>query len=80
MSGMPLSTFGMLATTGLVVRLWIWIQFADALREPIEQLLALIDEYWVPGTIVLVVIIGVTQWRQVRAARAERAAIKEVGV
>jgi membrane protein DedA with SNARE-associated domain len=75
MSGMPLATFGMLATTGLVVRLWIWIQFADVLREPIEQLLVLIDEYWVPGTIVLVVIIGITQWRQVRAARAERAAM-----
>jgi hypothetical protein len=70
MSGMRLSTYLALATVSLVVRLWVWIQFADVFRGPIEQLLALIDEYWVPGTIVLVGILGVTQWRRLRAARA----------
>jgi membrane protein DedA with SNARE-associated domain len=72
MSGMRLRTYLSLATLGLVVRLWIWIQFAEILRGPIEQLLEWIDEYWVPGTFVLVTVIGATQWRRVRAARAAR--------
>jgi membrane protein DedA with SNARE-associated domain len=71
MSGMRLSTYLTLATVSLVVRLWIWIEFADFLRGPIERLLEWIDEYWVPGTSVLVAILGVTQWRRIRAARAE---------
>ena len=78
MSGMRLSTFLTLATLGLVVRLWIWIQFADVFRGPIEQLLEWIDEYWVPGTILLVAILGVTQWRRLRAARAARAGLREL--
>jgi hypothetical protein len=78
MSGMRLSTYVALATLGLAVRLWIWIQFAGVLRGPIEQVLAWIDEYWVPGTIVLVAILGVTQWRRLRAARAARAGLREL--
>jgi membrane protein DedA with SNARE-associated domain len=78
MSGMRLSTFLTLATLGLVVRLWIWIQFADVFRGPIEQLLEWIDEYWVPGTILLVAILGVTQWRRLRAARAARADLRDL--
>jgi membrane protein DedA with SNARE-associated domain len=79
MSGMPLSTYLTLATIGLAVRLWIWIQFAELFRGPIEQLLEWIDEYWVPGTVVLVVILGATQWRRMRAARAARAHVRELG-
>jgi hypothetical protein len=78
MAGMRLSTYLTLATLGLVVRLWIWIQFADVFRGPIEQLLAWIDEYWVPGTIVLVAVLGVTQGRRLRAARAARADLREL--
>jgi membrane protein DedA with SNARE-associated domain len=74
MSGMRLSTYLMLAAVGLAVRLWIWIQFADVFRGPIEQVLAWIDEYWVPGTIVLVAILLVAQWRRLRAARAKQRA------
>jgi membrane protein DedA with SNARE-associated domain len=73
MSGMRLATYLALAGVGLAARLWIWIQFADLFRGPIEQLLAWIDEYWVPGTIVLVTLIGVGQWRRLRAAGAARA-------
>ena len=73
MSGMRLATYLALATVGLAARLWIWIQFADLFREPIEQLLAWIDEYWVPGTIVLVTVLGVSQWRRLRLP-ARRAA------
>jgi len=79
MSGMRLSTYLTLATVGLAVRLWIWIQFADVFRGPIEQLLVWIDEYWVTGTVVLVVILGFTQWRRLRAARAARAGLRELG-
>lgn len=75
MSGMGLPTYAALATLGLTVRIWIWIQFAGVLRGPIEQLLAWIDEYWVPGTVVVITIIAVTQWRRVRAARAARAGL-----
>jgi membrane protein DedA with SNARE-associated domain len=78
MSGMPLSLYLSLATLGLAVRLWIWISFAELLRAPIEQLLVWINEYWVPGTIVLVTIIGLTQWRSVRQARSERARLDEL--
>jgi membrane protein DedA with SNARE-associated domain len=78
MSGMSLSTYLTLAAIGLVVRLWIWIQFADIFRGPIEQLLTWIEEYWVPGTIVLVAILGVTQWRRLRAARAARGDLREL--
>lgn len=78
MSGMRLGTYLTLAGVGLAARLWIWIQFAGLFRGPIEQLLAWIDEYWVPGTVVLVTVIAVTQWRRVRAARAARAAAGEL--
>jgi membrane protein DedA with SNARE-associated domain len=79
MSGMRLPTYLALATAGLTARLWIWIQFADLFRGPIEQLLEWIDEYWVPGTFVLVTIIAFSQWRRLRVARAERAAASERG-
>ncbi len=79
MSGMPLSTYLTLATLGLVVRLWIWIQFAEIFRGPIEQVLAWIDEYWLPGTVVLVTIVGIHQWRRLRTARAARAAAAGLG-
>jgi hypothetical protein len=78
MSGMRLSTYLTLATLGLAVRLWIWIQFADVLRGPIEQVLAWIEEYWVPGTIALVAILGALQWRRLRAMRAARARLREM--
>jgi hypothetical protein len=37
---------------------------AEWLSEPIEQLLGLIAEYWIPGTIVLVIGVAVYRWRR----------------
>jgi len=69
-SGMRFGTFLTLSTIGLVVRLVLVIWFAEWLREPLEELLALIDEYWVPGTVVLASGVGLMQWRRLRAARS----------
>jgi membrane protein DedA with SNARE-associated domain len=73
-SGMRVGTFLALATTGLFVRLVLVIWFAEWLREPLEELLALIDEYWVPGTVVLASSVALIQWRRLRAARRQRSA------
>lgn len=69
-AGMRVGVFLGLATTGLVVRMIVVIVFAEWLREPIEWLLALIDEYWVPGTVVLASAVAFHQWRRLRTARA----------
>ena len=70
MSGMSLRSFVPLATAGLVLRMVAVILFAEALREPIEELLAWIDRYWRPGTALLVVGTLLYQWHRVRAQRA----------
>ena len=72
-SGMRIGVFLALATPGLIVRLVIVLGFAEWLREPIEWLLLLIDEYWIPGTVVLVAGVAIYEWRR-RVALRERAA------
>jgi membrane protein DedA with SNARE-associated domain len=73
MTGMRLAAFLPLATTSLVMRMLFVLAFAELLREPIEWLLARIDEYWVPGTAVMVVGALLVQWRRIRRARARAA-------
>jgi membrane protein DedA with SNARE-associated domain len=68
-SGMRFSVFMPLAAAGLVVRMALYVAFAGLLREPIEWLLAKIDEIWIPGTIVLVAAVAIYQWRRVRTLR-----------
>jgi hypothetical protein len=70
-SGMRFGVFLPLVATGLAVRMALLIGFAEWLRAPIEQLLALIDEYWIPGTVVLASGVAFFQWRRLRSARAE---------
>jgi hypothetical protein len=72
-SGMRTGVFLALATAGLIIRLVIVLGFAEWLREPIEWLLAWIDEYWIPGTVVLVAGVVLYQWRR-RVARGARRA------
>ena len=62
-SGMPGRTFFPLAAAGLVFRMVLILLFAEWMREPIEALLRLIDEYWIPGTVVLVLGVGIYRWR-----------------
>jgi membrane protein DedA with SNARE-associated domain len=71
-SGMRTGVFLGLATPGLIVRLVIVLGFAEWLRQPIEWLLARIDEYWIPGTVVLVIGMAIYQWRRRAALLARR--------
>ncbi|NNL66322.1 MAG: hypothetical protein HKP30_08775 [Myxococcales bacterium] len=71
-SGMRARTFAALAIPGLLVRLWVMVQFAELLRGPIEALLAWIDEHWLPGTVVLVTVIALHRWRLARRAALNR--------
>ena len=59
-----------MATVSLVVRLVVYYEFADYFREPIEQLLALIEAGRLPGTAVLVAGIAIWQLRKRKQARA----------
>lgn len=67
-AGMRTAVFLALASVGLSVRLLFVLGFAELLRAPLEQLLALIDEYWVPGTVVLVAGVAIYQTRVARTS------------
>lgn len=67
-AGMRGRVFAALAGAGLVVRMLLVVGLGAWLREPLEAVLALIDEYWVPGTVVLVSAVALHQWRRRRAA------------
>lgn len=62
-SRMPGRVFAALAASGLLVRLLAILFFADALRAYIELALAWIDRYWVPGTVVMVALVALYQWK-----------------
>lgn len=64
---MAFSAWLPLIVCGVVARGIVYVWFGEWLREPIERLLYWFDEYWVPGTIVLVAGTLVYQWRR-RAA------------
>ncbi len=72
-SGMRTGVYLALVVPGLTLRMLLVLGFAEWLREPIEALLALINEYWIPGTAVLATGVAVHQWRRRRLAlRATR--------
>jgi hypothetical protein len=79
MTGIRTLPFVVLATLSLTMRMLFILGFAELLREPIERVLAWIDEHWVPGTVVLVLGTLVYQWRRLRRARALRLARPESG-
>ncbi len=61
-TGMRPPVFLPLLAVGLVLRMLLLLALAESLREPIEQLMALIREHWVPGTVVLVTALGLSRW------------------
>jgi membrane protein DedA with SNARE-associated domain len=63
-SKMRTAVFVPLAALGLVVRMLITLGFAEWLREYLEIALAWIDEYWIPGTVVMVSLVAVYRWRR----------------
>ena len=54
MSSMRTPVFVSLVSLGLIIRLLFVLELAEWLREPIQYLLNLANEYWLPGTVVLV--------------------------
>ncbi len=77
-SGMPLRVFLPLVSAGLVVRMVLVVAVGEALRAPIERVLALIDEYWIPGTVLLVAGVALYQWRMRRWERRAQLEIHEL--
>ena len=69
---MPVATWIPLVASGLVLRMVVIVWFGEWLREPIERLLELFDEYWIPGTIVLVAGTALYQWRRRTGRRSRR--------
>lgn len=67
-SRMSTGLFAALATCGLVLRMLGVLLLGQWLREPIEAFLVLVDEYWVPGTVVMVSGLALYQWRRRRLA------------
>lgn len=61
---MPVATWMPLVACGLVLRMIVVVWFGEWLREPIERLLELFDEYWIPGTVVLVAGTALYRWRR----------------
>jgi hypothetical protein len=69
-SGMSVWLFASLALPGLILRMLIVLGFAEWMREPIEWLLAFIDGYRLPGTVILVLGVLLFQGARWWGARA----------
>jgi membrane protein DedA with SNARE-associated domain len=66
-SGMSVRVWLPLIVGGLILRMVLTVLFGEIFREPIEWLLELIDEYKLPGTIVIVLVIAAYQiWKRRR--------------
>ncbi len=63
-SGMRTAVFLSYATPGLVARMLLVLGFAEWVRAYIEVVLAWIDEYWIPGTLVMIALVGLYRWRR----------------
>lgn len=68
-AGMAERRFIALITAGNLLRLGIVIALGEALREPIEGLLAWIDRWWKEGTALILIGVALTRWRQGRRQR-----------
>ena len=60
---MPAPVFVLLIALGLSLRMIIVVVLGEYFREPIEALLGLINDYWIPGTILLVLAVALYRWR-----------------
>jgi membrane protein DedA with SNARE-associated domain len=68
-SRMPMPVWISLVASGLLLRMIVIVWFGEWMREPIERLLVLFDEYWIPGTLVLVTGTAIYQWRKRQLVR-----------
>jgi membrane protein DedA with SNARE-associated domain len=62
-SGMRVTVFAALASAGLVARTVVVILLAEEIREYIEAVLAWIDRYWIPGTVLMVAGVVAYRWK-----------------
>ncbi len=60
---MSAPAFVLLIALGLSLRMIIVIALGEYFRQPIEALLGLINDYWIPGTILLVLAVALYRWR-----------------
>lgn len=67
-SRMRLPVFILLATLSLSFRLMLMYELADVFREPLERLLAWIEQYRLPGTIALIA--AIATWQLFKRRRA----------
>lgn len=72
-AGMGQAVFVPLVALGALVRVLIVLRFAAWLNEPIETVLSFIDEYWLPGTVVLIVAVVLYQTWWQRSTRTREA-------
>ena len=63
-SNMRTGAYLPLAVVSIVVRLLIALSFAEWIREYLEIILAWINEYWLPGTLVMVLGVAIYRWRR----------------
>jgi hypothetical protein len=66
-SGMRAVIFAPLATLGILLRMLVVLGFAEWFRVYIEAILAWIDQYWIPGTVLMVGGVLVYRFRKRRA-------------
>jgi membrane protein DedA with SNARE-associated domain len=72
-AGMAPRRFLLLASAGLVVRMILIVLFGEWMREPIEAILAWIDRYWIPGTVLMVAGVLAYRYRRKRGVVVEPA-------
>jgi len=68
-AGMRARVFLPLVVLGLVARMILVIEVAERFRGPIEWILGWVDEYWIPGTVLIVAAMGIYQWKSKRQPR-----------
>ena len=62
--GMRTRTFVPLAIVSIVIRALLMLRFAEWIGDYIEIARAWTNEYWLPGTVVMVIAMGLYRWRR----------------
>jgi hypothetical protein len=62
-AGMRRRAFLPVVALGLVFRMILVIEIADWFQEPIARFLGWVDEYWIPGTVLILAVMALSQWR-----------------
>ena len=68
-AGMRAARFVPLVMSGLVLRMLLVLELGEWFQGPIAQLMALIEQYWIGGTVVLVVGVASYQWYRAASRR-----------